>query len=451
MNHLIHPAYETLNHYDYFPADLHIEYQQALEEGKDIAAYEALFQTIRQMPHGEYQNRMADVLYDLMMSLPQREDYAYEEPSDLEGIRAARPAPVFQPCTADESTLADHIRGAWYARVCGCLLGKTVEGIRTDELHPLLKESGNWPMHRYIRSTDPTEEMFNTFRYKLRERCFADNIPCAPADDDTNYMVLAQLIVEKYGRDFTPENVGQAWMDLQPREAYCTAERIAFNNLVCGFRPPYTAVWHNHYREWIGAQIRGDYFGYINPGQPEKAAEMAWRDASISHIKNGIYGEMFISAIIAAAAVEQDIEKLIYAGLEQIPEKCRLSEAVLHVLDEYKNGVSQEDCAADIHSTWDEHSAHGWCHTISNAMIVVMALLYGQGDFGKSICLAVQTGFDTDCNGATVGSILGMRSGMSIIGEEWTAPIRGQLDTSIFGVGRVQLEDMVQKTLTHVR
>lgn len=50
MNHLIHPAYETLNHYDYFPADLHIEYQQALEEGKDIAAYEALFQTVRQMP-----------------------------------------------------------------------------------------------------------------------------------------------------------------------------------------------------------------------------------------------------------------------------------------------------------------------------------------------------------------------------------------------------------------
>ena len=103
-----------------------------------------------------------------------------------------------------------------------------------------------------------------------------------------------------------------------------------------------------------------------------------------------------------------------------------------------------------IRSQWDEHSEHDWCHTISNAMIVIASLLYGQGDFGKSICMAVEAGFDTDCNGATVGSVLGMANGIRSISEYWQKPINDTLHTSIFGVGTVRITECVRLTMEHI-
>ena len=446
----LHPAYEALHTWESYAADLLVEYRQCLDEGLDIRPYKALFEAVAAMPASPQRAKIADVLFELVREAPALPDYPYREPDSLGEILALRPEDAPELGPVDRTRLADRTLGAWLGRTCGCLLGKTVEGIRTEELHPLLQASGNWPMHRYIRSDDVTEAMRRSFAFDLTNTCYADQIPCAPADDDTNYTVLAQVLVEKYGREFTPADVGQVWLDYQSKRAYCTAERVAYCNLVKGYRPPDTAVWQNPYREWIGAQIRGDYFGYINPGDPATAAAMAWRDASISHVKNGIYGEMFAAAMIAAAAVEEDLEKIIKAGLGQIPRTSRLYAAIERVLADWRGGATEADCFAGIHARWDEHSSHDWCHTISNAEIVAAALLYGAGDYGRSICMAVQTGFDTDCNAATVGSILGMRGGTAAIGPAWTEPIRGELDTAIFGVGRVKLAEVARKTLGHL-
>lgn len=181
------------------------------------------------------------------------------------------------------------------------------------------------------------------------------------------------------------------------------------------------------------------------------AAEMAFRDASISHIKNGIYGEMLVAAMLAVAACTDNIKDIVLGGLAQIPYTSRLYEALAGVLSDYENGVSQKDCFAAIHKRFNEGISHDWCHTISNAMIVVAGLLYGGGDFGKSICMAVETGFDTDCNGATIGSVLGMANGIECIDEVWKQPINDTLHTSIFGVGTVKISDRVKLTLKHIK
>ena len=446
----LQPDYGALHAWEYYAANMNTEFRQCMEEGLDVAALEPLFSAIGQLPAGPHKTRLADVLHAMIADAPLQAGYPWQEPSDLKEIQALRQPCSFSLGEVNPTTLPDQLLGAWQGRIIGCLLGKPVEGIRTPEFYRLLQESGNWPLHRYIRSTDVTDRMLQDFSFNLRGRCFADVVRCAPVDDDTNYVVLAQVLVDRYGRDFTPENVGQVWLDFQPKNAYCTAERVAFRNLVNGYRPSDTARWQNPYREWIGAQIRGDYFGYINPGKPEAAADMAWRDACISHTKNGIYGEMFIAAAIAAAAVEKDMEKILLAGLGQIPPRSRLYAAIMDVISMRRDGRTWQACIDEIHTRFDEHSAHDWCHTISNAMIVTAALLWGEGDFSRSICLAVQPGFDTDCNGATVGSIMGIRGGTACIGPEWTQPLNNRLETSIFGVGTVKITEMASRTLDHL-
>ncbi len=442
------PQYSTLHFWENYSSDLLVELTQTLEEGKDISAYEELFRTTAKLPNGDVKAAVADVLFKCVLNAPMREDYAYNEPSDLETIKLLRPTEQSGFGTVDEETLGKKLYGAWVGRVCGCLLGKPIEGIRTNELVPLLKETGNYPMKRYILNSDITDEVASRYGFPLRNRCYPDNLNgYVPFDDDTNYMVLAKVLVDKYGLDFTPWDVSRVWLDYQKKNAYCTAERVAFINFINGYNPPDSAVYKNPYREWIGAQIRGDYFGYINPGNPELAAEMAWRDASISHVKNGIYGEMFASAMIAAAAVTDDIYEIIEAGLAQIPESSRLTESIRKILALKAQGKSPEEIFAYIHEKWDEYTSHGWCHTISNAMIVVAALICGEGDYSKSICLAVQTGFDTDCNGATVGSILGMRGGIDSIEKRWYEPICDRLETTIFGIGTVSISEMAEATL----
>ena len=445
----IKPKYSNIHNWEDYSSNLLTEYRQCVEEGLDVEMYKDVFESTSRLPKGEVKKRIGDVLYDVVINLPTKEGYKYLEPDELDKIKSLRHGGGAR-LEYEKSEIEDRVYGAWLGRICGCLLGKTVEGIKLYELIPFLKETGNYPMHRYIRRSDISDELCDRYKFRFNGRCYADTSHGMPVDDDTNYMVLSQKIVEKYGREFTSYDVSRAWLRYQNKDAYCTAERVAFCNFVKGYEPPESAIYQNPYREWIGAQIRGDYFGYINPGDPEKAAEMAHRDACISHVKNGIYGEMFVSAMIAGAASTDEMKEIIGIGLAEIPATSRLYERVSAIVDGYTAGVSKEECFKGIHTRYDDQNAHDWCHTISNAEIVTASLLYGEGDYGRSICMAVEAGFDTDCNGATVGSVIGMAKGSACIGDEWKSPIGDTLYTSIFGIDRVSIRDCARKTVDHI-
>ncbi len=429
--------------------DLETERRQCEEEGRDLSSVQEEFERVLALDLEDLGNQpAAQRLLDKTIELPLKPDYKFMEPSDLEGIRLARPAdrPALPAISLTNAVLEDKVYGAWAGRCAGCLLGKPVEGWRRPRMHGYLKDLGRWPLSDFFRYDVATAEARE--KYQLSEKAvFADLVDSMPEDDDTNYTTTGLAILKRFGPEFTPADVASFWLSDIPILHLCTAERVTYKNLVNLIPPPESATVRNPYREWIGAQIRADFWGYAAAGKPELAAEFAWRDASISHVKNGIYGEMWAAAMIAAAFVTDNIPAIIRAGLGQIPANCRLADYVEHLLEWHELEIDYDTAAYRIHEMWNENRAHDWCHTISNAMIVTLGLLWGEGDFGKTICRAVQTCFDTDCNGATTGSILGILHGRKSMPIQWTGPINDTLHTGVTGYHMVKLADIARESL----
>lgn len=434
--------------------DIHWETRQCMEEGRAVTSdLEAEAKAIKEFAGSPAESEQrARTLSEQLSSLPLRDDFPYLEPDELEKIRELRQAAKSLQ-SANYALLADKVYGAWLGRCAGCLLGQPIECWMRDRIEGLLKDTGNYPLSDYIRS-DIAPEIRDRWNvrdeglvYGGRQINWINNVAYMPEDDDTNYTILALRLLEIYGPNFTAEDVGEMWLNCLPLLHVCTAERVAYINLCNMILPPNSAQKHNPYREWIGAQIRGDLFGYVCPGHPEKAAEFAWRDARISHVKNGVYGEMFVSAMLAAAAVTDNIPEIIRQGLGQIPKTSRLYHSIVEVITLYERGENVSSAFELVLSRYDERCQHDWCHTISNAMLVTIALLYGEKDFEKTICLAVSMGFDTDCNGATAGSILGLVLGAKALPEKWIAPLHDTIYSGVDGVGKAAISELARRTV----
>jgi ADP-ribosylglycohydrolase len=432
--------------------DLETELQQLGDEGRDLSSVEAEIAALKAADFDlpETQARFRKFMDDVQ-SLPTNDELAAREPDDLEAIRALRPSDRVKLGPIPED-LGERLKGAWCGRAAGCLLGKPIEGYRSKLVDPILAGSGNMPMHRYLRSDDVAPGTWDAaFGENVWSGAFlVDRCHGMPEDDDMNYTVTGLAIVEKYGRDFTSGDIVTFWLENIPILHTCTAERIAYRNFVNGIAPHESATYQNPYREWIGAQIRADYFGYVNPGNPELAAEMAWRDARISHIRNGIYGEMWAAACIAAAFTTTDVRKIIAAGLGEIPAECRLADAIKEAIVWRDSGMSLREVIEVLRAKYDEDSWHVWTHTITNAVVVAIGLLWGEDDFEKTICAAVEPLYDTDCNGATAGSIFGAAHGLSSISAKWLDPLQDSLETGVKGYEKVSLTGLAEKTAKHL-
>lgn len=448
--------------YTSYAVDIFTIMEQARQEGKEVSGFISQAKIIADMhPDNPEREVMAARLLDDLSLLPLIDGYPYIEPSDLEGIKEQRPAVsgnLKLPVTEfSEPELYNKIYGAWLGRCVGCLLGQPIEGWVRERIYGLLRDTGNYPMQYYI-SSDIPEEIRKKYGVvdKISDAInvtqnWINNVKTAPEDDDTNYTILGLKILETYGTDFTSDDVAESWLLNLPILHTFTAETAAYRNLVNRVWPPLSGSYRNPFCEYIGAQIRADIFGYINPGNIDMAAEMAWRDASISHTKNGIYGEIFVASMLSAAAVISNIEDIIKFGLSRIPEKCRLAEKINMILDWKKQGLGWEECVGRIHQDYDEKISINLTHTITNAMLVCIGLLYGGLDFGKSVTIAVQGAFDTDCNGATVGSIVGMILGAEAIPQKWTAPLNDTIKSGVDGFGVVKISELAKRTVNIIK
>lgn len=405
----------------------------------------------------------ADLWLELQ-SAPEREDFPFREPDDLEGIRNERgPGMRFRPVDYSDEVLRDRMQGVWVGRCCGCALGKPLEnfmgahnGLSSRERIKTFLQAvspAEYPLNNYLPLHSPAETETGSLFCPASCR---ENLAFMESDDDIRYTVIGQRILLDKGARFTTGDVMQAWTRSLSYMQVCTAETQAYRNFICRYpRDRWDAefdwTWvaknQNPYREWIGAQIRADSWGYAAPGHPELAAEFAWRDARMTHVKNGIYGEMFVASMIATGFVLDDPLAVIEAGLAEIPAGSRLYRDIRQTIE-----ICQaHDCRAENFEAvlddiyWLLGHYHP-VHTNNNAALVVAALLLGRGDYEKVITIAVMGGWDTDCNGATAGSIFGAMHGSEKIPRKWKAPLRDLLYSGIMDYHPIPISECARRS-----
>jgi ADP-ribosylglycohydrolase len=362
----------------------------------------------------------------------------------------------------DDAELLDRFHGAWTGRCLGCALGKPVEviGFQRDGsgrligrrlIRERLEATNDWPLRDYFTGRTLSGQPTLICPDSTRER-----IRYMEADDDIHYTLTGIGILEKNGFGFSWKDVAAYWTDNIPVGSICTAEIQALLNVLnraVRFRIPETELdiseirrFWNPYREWIGAQIRSDGWAWACAGHPEKAAELAWRDASWTHERNGIYGEMFMAAIQAAAFVVDDPLELIRIGLSEIPRDCRLAKAVRMAV-EWKEQAADFEEAMDLLEADPVLNALDPVHTINNAVVCVTALLFGGMDLDRTASLAVSGGLDTDCNGASTGSVVGAAIGRRRYTGNLAGPLRDRIRPRMPEFHDLTLKELAERTL----
>jgi hypothetical protein len=367
-----------------------------------------------------------------LLNLKIRKDWSYVEPSSIYDIlNEMDPSrPKGQITEIDYEDSSKRVEAAFIASLCGCILGKPLEQKFTGhEIRKALEEINEWPMSDYISKDieNVLPKVHTSFPETARE--FINYV--AP-DDDINYTIMGMLILEKFGADFTHENMKELWIkhlpigttfgpentkllksgielkiDGRDRSAFLAKGPNGSENILPTDKPEDLIDVFNDILnpgdELCGAAIRADAYGYAYPGNPAMASELAYRDASFTHNRTGVYGTMFIAAAISCAQIMEDRDEIIETALKFVPQKSRFYERVSVCFKDVKDSDSWEEAYDKIS---DKYGEYGHCRIYQEIGMLINTLKFAK-NVGHGICIQVSQGADTDSFGATSGSILG--------------------------------------------
>jgi ADP-ribosylglycohydrolase len=387
---------------------------------------------------------------DRLAAVPVREDWPYDEPDDLDGIRtAADPSRATGPLgSLDPDDAAARAEAAFIGSVCGCMLGKPLEIDPTlVEIRAALEPAGEWPLDDYL-----TEAVVLSLREQQGQwpELVRERITHVAPDDDINYTVLGLVNLEQHGLHFTPEQLLRLWLYNLPVLATFGPERtLLASAAVAALEPGLPQPWPlqrwatvlNPGAELCGALIRADAYGYACLGHPERAAELAWRDAAMTHRGTGLYGAMFVAAAIAAAPFSAGGREVFATALRYVPQRSRFAEAVSFALEATDAATDWIDGYERIHARFGEF---GHCRVLQEVGTLVNTLHFAT-DVGDGICKQVMQGNDTDSFGATAGSILGAFFGPGHLAPRWTDPFDDRIHLALAAVWETSLSALAAR------
>lgn len=194
---------------------------------------------------------------------------------------------------------------------------------------------------------------------------------------------------------------------------------VCIRNLCEGIEPPLSGSYDNWFVNGMGAAIRSEIWACLAPGNPALAAAYAYEDACLDHAEQGLWAEVWLAAMQAAAFVETDIKKIVQSGFEHIPDDAEIRSAIEETFQWWEVSNDWKKVRLQI---LEKYGHENFTNVTENMAFTLLALLDGDGDFSRSICTAVNCGKDTDCTAATVGALLGILNPDGI-DEKWLKPI----------------------------
>lgn len=294
----------------------------------------------------------------------------------------------------DGPVFRDKVYGCWLGKNCGGTLGA-----------PLERAWGE-------------PELFDVWWYPELQ---AGGIP----NDDLEMQLIWLKALEEIGPQLKAADLAQYWLD---HIGYNWDEYgLSKTNLRLGLQPPVSGAYNNWFKDMMGCPIRSEIWACIAPGMPAVAARFAYEDAICDHAGGeSVYGELFNVTIESAAFVIADREQLLDIGLSYVPPNSRTARAVRAARDAYAQGMDWKQARAHVLRATPHHVAQ---YSPINMGFQVIGWLYGD-DFGDALCKTVNCGYDTDCTGATIGSILGIIAGGRALPRKWTEPLGESISTN---------------------
>ena len=223
------------------------------------------------------------------------------------------------------------------------------------------------------------------------------------------------------------KTLGEFWLSFIP--PHWNEYGIGKTNMKRGLLPPLSGDYQNDWQHSNGAWIRTEVWASMTPACPALAAKYAVEDAKVDHgAGEGTFAAAFVAAMQSAAFVVGDLRRCIEIGLGTVPADCRLADSVRFTMECYDQGIP----AMETRNLIQQRNADigtGWFEAPSNVSYAVLGLLYGEGDFKKSMITAINCGDDTDCTAATVGATLGILGGTAAIPDDWRTHIGDDIVT----------------------
>jgi hypothetical protein len=308
----------------------------------------------------------------------------------------------------DRAELLDKIKGGWAGQVIGCTFGGPTEfrfpGAMIPDYQPIV-----WDAKR-------VETLFET----------------APGLYDDVYMDLTFVdVMAREGLDAPAASHAQAFA--QAGYPLWHANQAARYNVLNGLMPPESGHWLNSpHADDIDFQIEADFAGLMSPGLVNAAAEIADRVGHIMNYGDGWYGGVYVAAMYSLAFVSGDVERIVEEALKVLPEESNFARCIRDVIACYRADPSDWKKAwLAVEREWAEDIGcpdfvfrPGNIDARVNGAYVVIGLLYGRGDFGRTLEIATRCGQDSDCNPASAGGILGTMLGYGGIPAAWRDPVK---------------------------